>query len=368
MKGGVMMWYRERPTIFRMTAFLICTSLMLLTGACMALIPTTTHESATQSLTTAVSPSGSTAESDPALSSESTREPDPTIPSETTTIMPTPEPTPTSSPSEEPVPTTASPAETETDTSAVYIVQAGDTLYQIAVRHGLTLSELITLNRISDPDLIYPGQSLLVRADQLIDLNTISNLARGWTYRAPSPLFQDIRATIPSDIESLLQRSAAIWQLPPTDIRTVYLTMDAGYEYHGNAASILTIAAEKNVHLTFFVTGSLIEHEPALVRRMVDEGHLVGNHTERHLNQPQTLQQSVDLVISDILTAEQRMIALTGQSLTPYLRPPSGAYSERSLVLLRQLGYQAVFWSFAYPDWQVDQQLDPQTAYDRIMG
>lgn len=388
------MWYRKTSRVIRINAGLLIAALIMLSSSCMTVWPTTDGGSTPEtsewvpSETTMESmlpssfgpspepspqptPSGSSTPT-PTLTPEPTPEPTPTATSAPTTGPVTPEPTvepePTTTPSNEPVPTTIAPTDPSTDAAAVYIVQPGDTLYRIATDHAIPMDVLIALNQITDPDLIYVGQVLLLRYDTGVNLDALDNTSRGWTYRVPSPLFQDVNASISADISRLIEPYGVIWQLPPNGQRTIYLTMDAGYEYHGNTARILTIAADQALQLTFFVTGSLIQHEPALVRRMVEDGHQVGNHTERHLNQPLTLQTSVDLVINDILAAEQRMIELTGQSLTPYLRPPSGAYSERSLALIRLLGYRAVFWSFAYSDWQVDQQPDPQVAYDHIMG
>lgn len=66
-----------------------------------------------------------------------------------------------------------------------------------------------------------------------------------------------------------------------TDKKVLYLTFDAGYE-NGYTGKILDVLKKHNVKATFFLVGNYIETSPDLVKRMVKEGHLVGNHTYTH--------------------------------------------------------------------------------------
>lgn len=253
-----------------------------------------------------------------------------------------------------------------------YTVKAGDTLFSISRIFQITVQQIVAANHITDPDQIYVGQILQIPTENTDptpqDFSDLDNKSFGWWYQVPSILDQDHPATVPDEISTLLAKYEAIWQLNDNDRNVVYLTMDAGYEYDNNTSKILDIAAEKQVKISFFVTGSFIAGNPDTVLRMVRERHQVCNHTEKHLNQPEALDISLDKLINDIAGAENRFAKLTGKSFAPFLRPPEGVYSERSLAVIQSMGYRAVFWSFAYADWQTDAQPDPVKAYNKIMS
>lgn len=195
-----------------------------------------------------------------------------------------------------------------------------------------------------------------------------SNTSEGWSYTAGSPANSNIPATIDSRRSTILAKYQAVWQMPPSDGKVVYITMDEGYEYGNNTTRILDIAKQKGVKLTFFLTGHYIDSQPALVLRMVQEGHQLANHTDRHLVQPDAVAQSVATLQNDIINVNTKFKNLTGQDLAKYMRPPTGTWSERTLAVSRDLGYKTIFWSFAYRDWLVDDQPNPDQAYDYIMG
>ena len=98
---------------------------------------------------------------------------------------------------------------------------------------------------------------------------------------------------------------------------------------------------------------------------MVEEGHLVGNHTENH---PNMAAISDETLYEEITSLSDKYVNLTGQEMDPFLRPPSGKYSEKSLYLTRKLGYRTIFWSMAYKDWETDNQPGKQAAYDHVMS
>lgn len=200
------------------------------------------------------------------------------------------------------------------------------------------------------------------------DYSQISNASEGWYYTPGSPGHSDVPATIDSRRAGLLAKYDAIWQLPAGGRKVVYLTMDEGYEYGNNTTEILNVAKDKNVKITFFVTGQYVESRPDLVLRMVNEGHQIANHTDKHLVQPDALDKSLAVLQRDIDDVNTKYKKLTGRNLAPYMRPPTGAWSERSLAVTRDMGYQAVFWSFAYRDWEVDNQPGYDAAYNTIMS
>ncbi len=147
--------------------------------------------------------------------------------------------------------------------------------------------------------------------------------------------------------------------------KVIYLTFDAGYE-NGNTEPILDALKRHQAPATFFVVGHYLESAPELVKRMVEEGHCVGNHTYHHLDMSQ---------ISDMASFRREMddVAnlfrqITGEELSMYYRPPQGKYSVENLKMAKELGYQTFFWSLAYVDWYQDEQPSREEALEKLTG
>ena len=145
--------------------------------------------------------------------------------------------------------------------------------------------------------------------------------------------------------------------------RVIYLTFDAGYE-NGNVARVLDVLREEEVPGTFFILGHLITSEPELVKRMAAEGHTVGNHTVNHGNMSQRGEKEI---LEELFHLETMYRDLTGVEMSRYYRPPEGRFSKENLEVLQKNGYQTLFWSFAYPDWDNQKQMDRQKAKRIIM-
>ncbi|NLO21734.1 MAG: delta-lactam-biosynthetic de-N-acetylase [Syntrophomonadaceae bacterium] len=145
----------------------------------------------------------------------------------------------------------------------------------------------------------------------------------------------------------------------------IFLTFDEGYE-NGYTAEILDTLKSSQVPAAFFVTGPYISSNPELVQRMVEEGHIVGNHSQTHPSMPSKA-NDLEAFKREITDVENSFQEITGTQMAKFFRPPRGEYSEKSLSLTKEMGYKTIFWSFAYQDWLVDQQPDPEEAYRRIM-
>lgn len=146
--------------------------------------------------------------------------------------------------------------------------------------------------------------------------------------------------------------------------KVLYLTFDAGYE-NGCTAKILDTLKEKQVPAAFFLVGNYIRRSPDLVRRMVAEGHTVGNHTMHHYDMSRLSDKAA---FSKELTDLEALYKETvGQELPKYYRPPQGIYSEENLKMAQELGYQTVFWSLAYVDWNNDAQPTRETAFAKLL-
>ena len=147
------------------------------------------------------------------------------------------------------------------------------------------------------------------------------------------------------------------------DEKVIYLTFDAGYE-NGCTAQILDTLKAHNVSAAFFLVGDYMERNPDLVRRMLDEGHTVGNHT---MNHPDMSGLTGDTFEKEITELETLYRDITGQELPKYYRPPQGLYSQENLEAAQKLGYKTVFWSLAYVDWNNDSQPTAEYAFSKLL-
>ncbi len=143
----------------------------------------------------------------------------------------------------------------------------------------------------------------------------------------------------------------------------IYLTFDEGYE-NGYTAKILDVLKEKNVKAVFFITLPYAKSEPALVQRMIDEGHVVGNHSTAHLSFPT---MSIDDAARDIKELHDYVEEHFDYTMTVF-RFPMGESSDRMQALVKEMGYTSVFWSFAYRDWETDDQPEQEASFEKIVG
>lgn len=224
--------------------------------------------------------------------------------------------------------------------------------------------EVVSENTAKEDVLKKP---VLERREPTVSYSSLPNKSYGWYFRHPSKLNSGLPAGAGDVESSLVKKYNGIWQ-HPKDYKVVYITFDEGYEYNNNTTRILDIAKQKGVKFNFFVTGAYIKDRPDLVLRMINEGHTVGNHTNKHLNGPKALNVSNKKLINDITQAEVLYKNLTGQDFMPYMRPPEGTFSERELAIVRDLGYRSVFWSFAYADWDTGKQPSKSHALSKITG
>ncbi len=155
------------------------------------------------------------------------------------------------------------------------------------------------------------------------------------------------------------------YYLGSAEEKKIYLTFDCGYE-NGNTEAILDALAKHNAKATFFVVGHFLESAPDLVKRMVEEGHTVGNHTYHHPDMSAISDSTKFKAEMDLTAAKYK--ELTGEEMLPYYRPPQGKYSAENLQMARDLGYYTFFWSLAYVDWNVDSQPSRETAFEKLCG
>ena len=149
----------------------------------------------------------------------------------------------------------------------------------------------------------------------------------------------------------------------PESEKTVVLTFDQGYE-NGYTTPILDALKEKNVRAVFFLTGHYVRSQPELVQRMIDDGHILGNHSDSHKVYCEEL--SVEDSFEDAKWMHDYLRDNFNYEMRLF-RFPEGKFSEQSLALMQQMGYQTLFWSFAYKDWDVNSQPSTNEAMERIL-
>lgn len=149
-----------------------------------------------------------------------------------------------------------------------------------------------------------------------------------------------------------------------TDKKELFLTFDAGYE-NGHTAKILDTLKKHNVKATFFVVGNFIETSPDLVKRMVKEGHLVGNHTFTHPDMSEIATE--EAFHQELSKLEDLYEKTTGKKMKKYYRPPQGKYSESNLKMAKEMGYHTIFWSLAYVDWYESDQPTREEALEKMV-
>ncbi len=163
--------------------------------------------------------------------------------------------------------------------------------------------------------------------------------------------------------ESLAQYDAKY--IGDTEERVLYLTFDAGFE-NGCTEPILDALAAHQAPAAFFLVGNYLEQNPELVRRMVAEGHTVGNHTYHHPDMSAISDEAA--FTAELRGLEELYRQVTGQELPRYYRPPRGEYSESNLAMAQRLGYRTVFWSLAYVDWLQDAQPGEDEAMEKVLS
>ena len=147
------------------------------------------------------------------------------------------------------------------------------------------------------------------------------------------------------------------------DEKIVYLTFDEGYEA-GYTAKLLDTLKENNVKAAFFITAHYLNTQPELVQRMIEEGHIVGNHTVNHKSMPDLDDEKIKEEIMNLHTAVYEKFDYEMK----YIRPPMGEFSERTLEIAKKLGYTTTMWSFAYDDWDEKKQGREAYGKDKIIS
>lgn len=195
----------------------------------------------------------------------------------------------------------------------------------------------------------------------LLNLNVYGNPTKsyGWGYKLGKP---GEKPEIGALYESII-KGHNVYYMDDSTSKKLYLTFDAGYE-KGYTPKILDVLKKYNVPATFFLVGDYLKKEEALVKRMVKEGHIIGNHTWSH---PDLTKLDKEAYQEELQKFEDYYQKIIGKKPLKILRPPEGTFSERSLSIADELGYYTIFWSVAYKDWEVDKVRGWEYAYNEVM-
>ncbi len=202
--------------------------------------------------------------------------------------------------------------------------------------------------------------SMKMYENKLLNTNsTLSNKKIGWGIKRQDNHEQP---DVGSNNQKMLQDNNGIC-LGNKENKNIYLTFDMGYEA-GYTETILNALKDNNVQATFFITAHYLNTAGDLVKRMIDEGHIIGNHTVNHKSMPGLSDEEIK---KEVMTLHQSLFDKFGYEMK-YMRPPCGEFSERTLALTNSLGYKTVMWSFAYVDWEENKQPSHEKAMSTIMN
>ena len=146
--------------------------------------------------------------------------------------------------------------------------------------------------------------------------------------------------------------------------KVIYLTFDAGFE-NGYTESVLDTLKKNHVPAAFFLVGTYIRDNPDLVKRMVNEGHIVANHTMSHPDMSAISDKTA--FTKELSQTEEFYKSVIEKDMPHYYRPPRGTYSESNMKMANELGYKTIFWSLAYVDWNVDKQPSKEEAFSKLV-
>ena len=182
--------------------------------------------------------------------------------------------------------------------------------------------------------------------------------AAGWGFRKnPNHLPPEI-----GSYQSLIDGTDSFYI--GNDPKKIYLTFDAGYD-NGTLTSILDVLKDKEVKATFFVTGDFIKRFSELTMKMIEDGHIVANHSYSHRSINKLSKEELK---SDLNKLEDSYYQLTNKEMVKVFRPPKGEFDRQSLMNLKELGYKTVFWSIAFQDWSKEHQKGKEYSYNSVIN
>lgn len=213
------------------------------------------------------------------------------------------------------------------------------TLCCFAIVIGLTIFVAQSVNKVENRTVNTSGE--------LSSVESLPNSKIGWGIKRSDNHNQP---DVGSKNKTIMDKYQGIY-MGNKDKKAVYLTFDLGYEA-GYTSKILEVLKNNDVKATFFITAHYVNTQADLVKQMIDEGHIIGNHTVNHKSMPSCSLETINKEVMDLHSA---ISGKFGYEMK-FIRPPKGEYSERTVAYTNTLGYKTVMWSFAYDDWDEKKQ------------
>ena len=177
----------------------------------------------------------------------------------------------------------------------------------------------------------------------LLSIFTVSSNSFGWGFKKNNNHLQPYIGSYEQEIDGTNS-----YYVGDKSTKKVFLTFDAGYD-NGNLAKILDVLDDKEVEATFFITGDFLTRFSDLVKEIDNRGHIIGNHTWSHKNITTLSEEQLE---EEIKKVESKYHEITNKEMSKYFRPPAGVFNKESLMKVSSLGYNTMFWSIAYKDWE----------------
>lgn len=193
-----------------------------------------------------------------------------------------------------------------------------------------------------------------------INIKNFDMKSREWFF---VPNNKGITPEEPSSVLNIIKNKDAYY-VGDTTRKVLYLTFDEGYE-NGYTPKILDILRKNNIKASFFVTEPYINENVVLLKRMIKEGHIIGNHSKHHLGMDKLATK--DTFNNELLSPAKLFKEKTGEEMDKFFRPPMGAYNELSLYKTKCLGFKTIFWSMAYRDYEPEKQPKKEYAKKLIL-
>ena len=224
------------------------------------------------------------------------------------------------------------------------------TLCCFAIVIGLTIFVAQSVNKVENRTVNTSGE--------LSSVESLPNSKIGWGIKRSDNHNQP---DVGSKNKTIMDKYQGIY-MGNKDKKTVYLTFDLGYEA-GYTSKILEVLKNNDVKATFFITAHYVNTQADLVKQMIDEGHIIGNHTVNHKSMPSCSLETINKEVMDLHSA---ISGKFGYEMK-FIRPPKGEYSERTVAYTNTLGYKTVMWSFAYDDWDEKKQGREEDGKKKIL-
>lgn len=221
----------------------------------------------------------------------------------------------------------------------------------LTMRNVLTLVFLLAM--------FFVGRAIAYAVDVAAPTAGVAAQAENWGLG-----FGEAGTTPTGNVSAEALKEYDAYYVGDTSEKVIYLTFDAGFE-NGNTEPILDALKKHNAKGTFFIVGHYLETAPELIKRMVEEGHTVANHTYNHPDMSKI--SDMESFAKEMQDVEALYKEITGEEMTKYYRPPQGKYSTSNLEMAKELGYKTFFWSLAYVDWYQDDQPTHEEAYNKLL-